>query len=168
VGTNLVNVLTNELLALEIDCGSDQASLVVFDTSSNSNVVTIATSTKVTALTGQDNPTAAGPNHERFVIEMTVNTNGFIVGGSLTIAGRVYLDPVTGCPRSVLIDTDRGHDKGFADAAVKDTDLKNEKDKNLTGEAHLIGQVNLIFVDGSTNTVLLPFGQLTMRRQLLP
>jgi hypothetical protein len=168
VGTNLVNVLTNQLLALEIDCGSDQASLMVFDTSTQSNVVIIATSTKITALTGQDNPTAAGPNHERFVIEMGVNTNGFILGGSLTIAGRAYLDPATGCPRAVLVDTDRIHDRLFADVDVKDTDLKGEKDKFITGDAHLIGEISLIFADGSTNTVLLPFGQLTMRRQLLP
>jgi len=168
VGTNVINVLTNQLLALEIDCGSDQASLVVFDTSTMSDIVTIATSTKITALTGQDNPTAAGPNHERFVIQMGVNTNGFIIGGSLTIAGRAYLDPVTGCPRAVLVDTDHGHDRVFADASVVDTDLKLEKDKLIAGEAHLIGYINLIFLDGSTNTVLLPFGQLTIRRQLLP
>jgi len=65
------------------------------------------------------------------------------------------------------VDTDRLHDRGFGDAAVKDSDDK-VKDKLIAGEAHLIGVVNVIFQDGSTNTTLIPFGQLTMRRQLLP
>ena len=167
LGESLLPVPTNQVLALEINCSSSQASLVVFDKLLSSNIVTIATSTQITALTGQDNPTAAGPNHERFVMQMGVSTNGALVGGFLTVAGRAFLDPTTGCPRAVLVDTDRSHDRGFADAVVKDHDDKI-KDTLIAGEAHLIGVVNVIFQDGSTNTTLIPFGQLTMRRQLLP
>jgi hypothetical protein len=100
-------------------------------------------------------------------MRMAVNTNGFLVGGFLTVAGRVYLNPTNGCPRAVLVDTDKAHDRDFADAAVKDLDDK-VKDKEITGEAHLIGVANVIFEDGSTNVTLLPFGQMTLRRQLLP
>ena len=168
LGTALTTVRTNEVLALEIACGSSSADLVVFDKHLASNTVVIAKSSHVTALTGQDNPSAAGPNHERFVIQMDVNTNNFLIGGFLTVAGRVFLTPSNGCPTAVLVDSDRGQDRHFADAAVKNLDSKLEKDKRLAGEAHLIGVVNVEFEDGSTNTVLLPFGQLTIRQQLLP
>jgi hypothetical protein len=102
LGTALSTVRTNEVLALEIDCDSTQASLVIYDRTQKTNILAIATSTQLTALTGQDNPSAAGPNHERFVAQMTVGTNNFLVGGSLTVAGRMYLDPATGCPRAIL------------------------------------------------------------------
>jgi len=162
------NVLANMELALEINCDSSQASLVVFDSSSSNNIATIATSTQINVLTGQNNPTAAGPNHERFVMQMDINPNNYIVGGFLTIAGRVFLNPSNGCPQAVLVDTDHEYDSLFEDAYVKNLDNKSEKDKDITGLAHLIGVANVLFENGSTNTVLLPFGQLTMRRQLLP
>lgn len=168
LGTNVEAVLTNQVLAFEINCGSTTANLTVFDRSGDSNLMTIATSTKITALTAQDSPSLAGPNHERFVVDMGVATNGFIIGGEVTIAGRMYLNPATGCPRAVLVDTDRGEDKLCGDSSVKDTADKTEKDKMISGEAHLIGVVNVLQLDGSTNAVLLPFGHLTMRRQLLP
>ncbi len=169
LGTSLATVRTNQLLAMEINCDSTFARLVVFDTELLSNIVDIAGSTNIFALTGQDNASAPGPNHERFVMRMEVNTNGFLQGGFLTVAGRVYLDPTNGCPRSVLIDTDHSHDRTLEDTALKDKDEDSKvKDKNITGDAHLIGVVNVIFEGGTTNEVLLPFGQLTMRRQLLP
>jgi hypothetical protein len=172
LGTPLTTILSNQVLALEIDCGSTEASLVVFDRGLSSNIVTIAASTHVDALTSQDDPGSAGPNRERFVIQMGVNTNGFLVGGFLTVAGRVYLDPTNGCPRAVLVDTDRKDDKTFGDATIKDTDEDAKvKDKSIAGQAHLIGVVNAIFLEGQTvvtNTTLLPFGQLTVKRQLLP
>lgn len=168
-GQSLSDVLTNDFLALEIDCGSDQANLVIYDKSLNTNVATIATSTHIDVLTGQDNPSSLGPNHERFVAQMGVNTNGAIVGGFLTVAGRLYIDPTNGCPHTVLVDTDKSQDKNLADLSLKDVDADSKsKDKNIAGEAHLIGVVNIIFTDGSTNTTLLPFGRLTIRRQLLP
>jgi hypothetical protein len=167
LGEALTTVQTNHVLALEINCDSTFARLVVFDTGLLSNLVDIAGSTNIYALTGQDNASAPGPNHERFVMRMAVNTNGFLVGGFLTVSGRVFLNPTNGCPRALLVDSDRTRDKGLGDAAVKNTDDK-VKDKNIAGEAHLIGVANVIFQDGSTNVTLLPFGQLTMRRQLLP
>jgi hypothetical protein len=167
LGDALTTVQTNRVLALEISCDSTSARLVVFDTGLLSNIVDIAGSTNIYALTGQDSPALVGPTHERFVMRMAVNTNGFLVGGFLTVAGRVYLNPTNGCPRAVLVDTDRAHDGALADAAVKDLDDK-VKDKEIAGEAHLIGVANVIFEDGSTNVTLLPFGQMTLRRQLLP
>jgi len=166
LGTSLETVRTNELLAMDIDCGSTAASLVIYGESQGSNLLTIAQSTSMTALTGQDNPAAVGPNHERFVIQMGVNTNGFLVGGSFTIAGRLYLTPSNGCPAVVLVDTDKGHDKVCADANIKDLDVKGSKDKSISGEAHLIGLTDVIVLDGSTNTFLLPDGKFTMKRIL--
>jgi hypothetical protein len=172
LGTPLTTVLSNQVLALEIDCGTTEASLVVFDTVLSSNIVTIAASTHVDALTSQDDPGAVGPNRERFVIQMGVNTNGFLVGGFLTVAGRAYLNPTNGCPRTVLVDIDKKDDKIYADLAVKDTDEDAKvKDKAIAGQAHLIGVVNALFLEGGsivTNTTLLPFGQMTVKRQLLP
>ena len=167
LGESPTVVQTNRVLALEISCDSASAKLVVFDAALSSNILDIASSTNVYALTGQDSASSLGPNHERFVMRMGVNTNGFLVGGFLTVAGRIYLNPTNGCPRAVLVDIDRGHDRGFADAAVKDLDDK-VKDKEIAGEAHLIGVANVIFENGSTNVTLLPFGQMTLRRQLLP
>lgn len=167
LGTALETARTNQLLAMDINCNSTEASLVIFDTVLSSNILTIAQSTSMTALTAQDNPDAAGPNHERFVIQMGINTNGFLVGGSLTVAGRIYLTPSNGCPAEVLINTDKAHDKVCADANIKDLDVKGVKDKHITGEAHLIGVTDVIVLDGSTNTFLLPFGQFTMKRILL-
>lgn len=167
LGTNTTTVLTNEVLAFEIDCGSTVASLVVFDKATSNDVVTIATSTKITALTAQDSEKLVGPNHERFVMDMDINTNGFLLGGSLTVAGRMYLDPTNGCPAVVRVDTDGKSDKLFADTAISDTEDK--KDKSISGEAHLIGVANVIDPETlTTNTILLPFGHLTMRRELLP
>ena len=157
LGEALSTVQSNRVLAMEINCDSTFARLVVFDTGLLSNIVDIAASTNIFALTGQDNASAPGPNHERFVMRMAINTNGFLVGGFLTVSGRVFLDPTNGCPRAVLVDSDRLHDRGLGDAAVRDTDDK-VKDKLISGEAHLIGVVNVIFAGGTTNEVLLPFG----------
>ncbi|MGA2139798.1 MAG: hypothetical protein ABSH14_13145 [Verrucomicrobiia bacterium] len=162
------NVLTNQVLALEINCDSSQANIVVYDKALHSNILVIATSTRIDALTSQDDPTAAGPNRERFVMQMGVNTNGFLIGGYVTVAGRVYLDPATGCPRALLKDTDKRWDKTFGEIVVKDLDDKTDKGKSIAGEAHLIGMVNSIVVGGSTNVFLLPFGHLTIKQQLLP
>lgn len=167
LGTNATAEATNDVLAFEIDCGSTVASLVVFDKATSNDVITIATSTMITALTAQDRPSLAGPNHERFVIDMDINTNGFLLGGSLTVAGRMYLDPTNGCPEVVRVDTDNKSDKLFCDTAISDTEDK--KDKSISGEAHLIGVANVIDPQTlTTNTILLPFGHLTMRRELLP
>jgi hypothetical protein len=168
LGTNATAEATNDVLAFEIDCGSTVASLVVFDKATSNDVVTIATSTKITALTAQDSEKLAGPNHERFVIDMDINTNGFLIGGSLTVAGRMYLDPTNGCPEVVRVDTDNKGDKLFCDSAISDTEDK--KDKSISGEAHLIGVANVVNPEdtSTTNTILLPFGHMTFRRELLP
>jgi len=166
LGSPLTTVQSNNVLALDFDCGSSAASLVVFDKLSSSNIATIAQSTSLTALTGQDNPSAAGPNHERFVMNMDIKTNGFLIGGSLTVAGRIYLVPSNGCPAVVTIDTDKSDDKVCNDSgALKNTDDKIA-DKTISGAAHLIGLANVVFLDGSTNTVLLPNGYFTMHRIL--
>ena len=90
-------------------------------------------STHIDALTGQATPTATGPNHERFATQMNINTNHFLVGGFLTIAGSVFLNPSNGYPQAVPVDTDHRYDKIFADAAVRNLDDKLEKDNPSTG-----------------------------------
>jgi hypothetical protein len=67
-------------------------------------------------------------------------------------------DPSNGCPAVVTIDTDKSDDKVCNDSgALKNTDDKIA-DKTISGAAHLIGLANVVFLDGSTNTVLLPNG----------
>jgi hypothetical protein len=167
LGTPLTTPRTNEVLALDLDCAGSQASLVVFDKASSSNIATIATSTSINWVVQQDNPLSAAPNRGRFVTQMDIGSNNFLVDGFLTIAGRVHLDPETGCPQTVLKDIDRKQDKFFADGKVKNTD-DVDKDKHVAGFAHVIGVADVLFEDGSTNSVLLPFGRLNMRRQLAP
>src|ERR1041385_2831265 len=43
LGTSLDTARTNEVLAMEVDCASTQASLVVFDKVAGSNIAVIAT-----------------------------------------------------------------------------------------------------------------------------
>src|SRR5215469_10183996 len=58
------SVLSNDVLALQIDCGSTTASLVVFDKTASNIMATIATSTSLDVAQQQGNDTNAFPNRE--------------------------------------------------------------------------------------------------------
>ena len=160
-----------QVLAMTIACDRSAANLVVYDKDSDSVVGTIAESTSVDSVVQQDSTAAAGPGRARFVAQFDVDATGSgtdgILGGFLTVAGRIRLDPATGCPKPVRVALDRDRlDKTFGDKDVsKKEDQEDIKVINRAGLGHLIGAVDLVS-GGSTNKVLLPFGRLSIRREL--
>ncbi len=171
LGTALGTSRSNEVLAIEFACDSGSANLVVFDRTGSSNLATIATSTSIDVVQQQDNDSAAFPNRERFVMRMDVATLGTssngLAGGFLTVAGRVFLNPTNGCPRALLVDTDRRQDKACGDpTAVKDREDK-DRSRRVAGRGHFIGMIDMI-TSAATNTVLVPDGHLSIDRQLAP
>ncbi len=174
LGTPIGTVRTNEVLALEVACDSGSAELVVFDKATGSNLVTIATSSKITVVQQQSEASAAFPDRERFATEMVVaavgSSTNALLSGFLDMAGRLYLNPTNGCPRAVLVDTDRKQDSACGDPkAVTDTIDKNlNKVKGLAkfaGRGHFHGAFDAIIAD-QTNTVVVPDGSLSIDRQL--
>jgi hypothetical protein len=165
LGLPLGTKLTNQVLALQIDCGSTTASLVVFDKVSSNSIATIATSTSLNVVQQQDNDTAAYPNRERFVAQLQVTPTNHLLGGFLTVAGRLQLDPTTGCPRAIRIEADR-LDRYFGDFEGRNDDDEKDHDVLRAGLGHALGTVSLIFNDGTTNTVLLPSMALSVRHEL--
>ena len=160
-----------QVLAATFLCDRSAASLVVYDKDTDSIVATIAQSTSFDSVVQQDSTLIAGPDRARFVAQFDVNENGNdtdgILDGFLTVAGRVRLEPATGCPKPVLVTIDRDkNDKLFAD---KDVSKREDEDDDRTilraGLGHLIGVVDLVS-GGSTNKVLVPFGRLSIRREL--
>jgi hypothetical protein len=161
----------NQVLAMIIACDRSGASFVVYDKATDSNVATIANSSSFDSVVQQGSTLLAGPNRARFVAQFDVGANGNetdgILDGFLTVAGRVVLDPDTGCPKPVLVAIDRDKlDKTFCDADVnKKVDDDDVKIIQRAGLGHLIGVLDLVS-GGSTNKVLLPFGRLSIRREL--
>lgn len=171
LGTALGTVRTNEVLALEFACDSGSAQLVVYDKAASNNIATIATSSRIDVVQQQDKDSTAFPNRERYVAHLDVaslgNGSNGLAGGYITIAGRVHLDPATGCPRALRVDTDRRQDNECGDSkAVKDSEDKDPS-KFLAGRAHFVGVLDVVTA-GTSHTILVPAGALTIRRQLLP
>lgn len=172
LGTPLTTARTNEVLALEVACDSSSAKLVVFDRTASSNITTIATSSRIDVVQDQGKKdTATFPSHERFVALMNMATLGTssngLVGGYVALAGRIHLDPVTGCPRAVRVDTDRKQDRLCGDPkAIKDMEI-TEHSKLIAGRAHFAGVLDIVSL-GTTNTVLVPSSALNINRQLAP
>ena len=85
--------------------------------------------------------------------------------GFATVAGRLNLNPQTGCPAAVLVTLDRDpSDKllGYRDLSDKE-DPDEVKDVLRAGHAHLIGVLDLVSA-GSAEKVLVPLGHLSIRR----
>lgn len=166
LGMPQATVLSNEVLALQVDCGSTTASLVAWDTTSSTVLQTIAVCTNLSVVLQQDVATNQFPNREHFVGQFTVATTSNLLGGTLMIAGRLQLSPTNyECPRAIRFQVDK------LDPLFKDTDgtspddLKN-RDILRAGVAHAVGTVNLVFDDHSTNQVLFPFIAMSIRHQL--
>jgi hypothetical protein len=165
LGVPLGTLPTNHVLAMQIDCASTTASLVVFDKASSNKVATIAICTNLSVVQQQDVDTTAFPNREHFVGQFAVTPAHNLLGGSLTIAGRLQLNPTNGCPRAIRVAVDP-LDHFFKDSDVLNPDDPKNKDILRAGVAHAVGALNLIFDNGTTNQVLLPFVALSIRRQL--
>jgi len=165
LGTPLADASTNQVLSLQVDCDSSTASLVVFDKPSSNIIATIATSTSFTIVQQQDNDNTAFPSRERFVAQMSITPTNHLLGGFLTLAGRLKLNPATGCPEAIRMEPDK-LDRYFEDFDTKNLDDSKDHDVLRAGIGHAVGVVNVVFDDGTTNTVLLPFVALSVRHQL--
>jgi hypothetical protein len=179
-GHNLVNLamgrgvsdtnVPNQVLAMTFACDLSAASLVVYDTLASNVVATIAASTTIDSVVQQD-VKEPGPNRAHFVAVMQIGANGNptngLLNGYFTVAGRVNLDPTNGCPKPVIVWLDRDPLDRLAD----DMELPARDDPDTvpltlrTGLAHLIGVVDAV-TDGTTNTILVPYGGLSIRREL--
>ncbi len=170
-GSNLValalggNPTSNQVFAMDIDCDSTTAHLVVFDKSVSSNIATIATSASFDTLLQQTTRSTI-TDEERFVSLFNVNPTHDLLGGFVTVAGRLHLT-TNGCPHTVQVSLDRDpEDSACDDRDVPDTDQDAKvKDELRLGQAHFIGVLDAI-IDGGTNTVLIPRGHMTFRHEL--
>jgi hypothetical protein len=162
----------NEVLAMTFGCDLRSASLVVYDRTTSNTVATIAQTTSMDVVKDQRNVDKDGPNRARFVAQFQILTNGDgtngLLDGFLTASGRLHLNPSTGCPKPVLVILN----KDKQDKKTGDRDVKNNEDPEepvqkvwRTGLAHVISTVDLVS-GGVTNTVLLPNGYLSIRREL--
>jgi hypothetical protein len=159
-----------QVLALTIACDLGSAELVVFDRFAARSIATIAETTSFDAIRAQG-PRASAPNRAYFVARFDVEENGNatdgIVDGFATVAGRLNLNPQTGCPAAVLVSLDRDpNDKllGYRELSDKE-DADEVKDVLRTGHAHLIGVLDLVSA-GEAEKVLVPLGHLSIRRGL--
>jgi hypothetical protein len=159
-----------QVLAMTIACDLGSAELVVFDRFASRSIATLAESTSFDAIRAQS-PRAPAPNRAHFVARFDVAENGNatdgIMDGFATVAGRLNLNPQTGCPAAVLVTLDRDpSDKllGYKDLSDKD-DPEEVKDVLRAGHAHLIGVLDLVS-GGNAEKVLVPFGNLSIRRGL--
>lgn len=161
----------SQVLAMTFECDLSSAHLVVYDKSVTNVIATIADSTSLDTVKQQDGLALAGPNRARFVAQFDVEDNGNdtdgLIDGFLTVAGRLHLDAATGCPEPVLLALDRDRDdKLFGDRDIRDRDDRDDiVTVRRTGQAHLIGVLDLVS-GGETNTVLVPYGRLSIRRHL--
>lgn len=179
-GHNLVNLamgrsltdtnFPSQVLAMTFECDMSSASLVVYDRAVSNTVAVIASSTAIDSVYQQDFK-QAGPNRAHFVALLQFGANGNdtngVTGGYATVAGRVHLNPVTGCPQPVLVLLDRDP----LDKAVDDMELPASLDPDSvpltlrTGLAHLVGDLKAT-TDGAGHTILIPYGGLSIRREL--
>jgi hypothetical protein len=179
-GHNLVNLAMgrdansrsapNQVMAMTFACDLSSASLVVYDENTSNVVATIASSTTFDSVLEQDRGQAA-PSHAHFVAVLQLGANGNgsngVLDGFLTVAGRLRLDPQTGCPEAVAV----GLDRDPLDGLDGDTEVSANQDPDSgplslrAGLAHVIGTLDAV-VDGSTNRILVSQGNLSIRRPL--
>jgi hypothetical protein len=179
-GHNLVNLAMgrdpndktepNQVMAMTFACDLSSASLVVYDERTSNAVATIGASTTIDSVT-QEDAKQKGPNRAHFVAVLQIEPNGTtadgLLGGYFTVAGRLHLNPETGCPEPVLVSLDRDPlDRNDGDIELPSVDDPDSVPLTVrTGLAHLIGVVDVVS-NGGTNTVLVPYGGLSIRREL--
>ena len=106
LGVPLGTSLSNEVLALQIDCASTTASLVAFEKTNSTILATIAVCSNLSIVQQQDVDTTMFPNREHFVGQFAVTPGHNPLGGSLMIAGRLQLNPTNGCPQAIRLKVD--------------------------------------------------------------
>ena len=165
--------VTNQVLVMTFPCDLSTAQLAVYDKNTSNVVVAIADSSGLVdsvqgvgiSKTGKTNSVA------RFVTQLIVNQHGNLSGGFLTVAGRVHINPITGCPEAVTLSIDKDPaDQIFGDLGILNKDdSDSEKLVKRTGLAHVIGVLDVI-TGGQTNPILIPYGGLDIRtgRVVLP
>ena len=171
MGRNLTDTsVPNQVMAMTFACDLSTASLVVYDEITSNVVATIAASTSVDSVR-QEEAKQTGPNRAHFVAMLQIGQSGKksngLLNGYITVAGRVNLNPETGCPEPVHVSLDRDSLDRLDDD--KQLPAKDDPDsvplKVRTGLAHLIGVVDVV-TEGTTNTILVPYGGLSIRREL--
>ena len=174
-GRNFVNLamgrpasstaMPNQVLALTLPCDYATADLVVFDQTTASIVTNIASTTSLDTVmqivTNRDNQVRF---LAQFQLNPTGNSSNGLLGGYLTVAGRIHANRTNGCPETVPVKLDHDkHDSVFGDKDVPlAADPDTEKLSKRVGLAHLTGVIDAVQA-GSTNTLLIPFGQLSIR-----
>jgi len=164
-----------QVLALTVTCDLTAANLIIFDQSVSNTLATLATNLSFDFVQSPIvNPTIAqalGSTNQivRFIARLQIQPSGSVSnalrGGVLTVAGRAHRDTVTGClaPVPVHLDTDL-YDKTFL---LKDVPRQKDRDKasliDRTGLAQVIGVLDVV-ADYVTNTVIIPTGNLSIRR----
>jgi len=173
----------NQVLALTFLCDFSAtnlvaAKLVVYDQTTSSIVADIADTVSFDTVTQRygitNNLTMQGssrtnwPNLVRFLGQFQINntgnaTNG-LIGGYLTVAGRIHADLTNGSPVAVKLKLDSTtQDRAFGDQDVPHSaDPDTEKLSTRTGLAHCVGVIDAV-QNGVTNTILIPFGHLSIR-----
>ena len=155
----------HQVLALTLPCNFSSASLVVYDQSTAHVVATLASAGDlhplVQIVTNRD-------NQVRFLAQFQINQVGTpangLLGGYLTIAGRLHANRTNGCPEavSVRLDHDR-HDHSFGDQDVPGgVDPDSAHTNFRTGLAHGAGVIEAV-QNGITDTLIIPFGILSIR-----
>ena len=187
-GATLVNLamgrdigITNfpeQVLALTVACDLSSADLVVFDQSTSNTLLTVTTNLNFDFVQSPvSKPSIAselGSTNQivRFIARLQIlpstNSDYALLGGVLTVAGRAYRNTTTDCLGPVPVQFDSTpYDKTFLD---KDISQKKDRDRakytTRTGLAHVIGFLNIVSASSArlTNTVLIPTGNLSIRR----
>jgi hypothetical protein len=161
----------HQVMAMTFTCDLSSANLVVYDLTASNTVAVIASSVSVDAIYQQDGLNRTGPDRAHFVASLQIGANGNdtngVAGGYLTVAGRLNLNPTTGCPQPVRVLLDRD----TLDKIVDDIELPASLDPDSvalmerTGLAHAVGVVDAITY-GQTHTILVPYAGLSIRREL--
>ena len=163
-----------QVLALVVTCDLTAANLVVFDQSGSNTPATLATNLSFdfvqSPIVNSTIARALGSTNQivRFIARLQIQPSGNVSnalrGGVLTVAGRAHRE-TNGClaPVPVQFDTDP-YDKTFL---FKDVPRQKDRDKakltGRTGLAQVIGVLDVV-ADYVTNTVILPTGNLSIRR----
>ncbi len=167
----------DQVMALALSCDLQSGNFVIYDRS-NSNVVgLIASSTRLVSVhnvtTNDTRATATGKTNDlvRFGmnmdIQLTGNATNGLLGGNLTVVGRIHVHPVTGCPLPGTLTLDKDTlDKTFG---IKPVPKKEDKDTvvltNRTGMANCMGLIDVVG-NGVTNTIIVPVGTIDIRYAL--